>query len=125
MVDCLLDTNIIVDLLRGHKPAQEWIATQQQPGISRAVWLEVLQGAQDGKAQRLIIKLLNEFDLVEFALSDFEGATKQLIRHNLSNSVHAFDCLIAAPCQRLQLPLYTQNLKHFVPLLGGLAQKAY
>lgn len=35
------------------------------------------------------------------------------------------DCLIAAPAQRLGVPLYTRNLKHFSPLLGDLAVMAY
>jgi hypothetical protein len=31
----------------------------------------------------------------------------------------------SAPSYRLQLPLYTRNLKHFAPLLGKLAQEPY
>jgi hypothetical protein len=35
------------------------------------------------------------------------------------------DCLIAAPSHRLNVPLYTMNLKHFTPLLGALAVRPY
>jgi hypothetical protein len=31
----------------------------------------------------------------------------------------------SAPSYRLQLPLYTRNLKHFAPLLGKLAREPY
>ncbi|MEZ4670167.1 MAG: hypothetical protein R3E39_19855 [Anaerolineae bacterium] len=50
---------------------------------------------------------------------------KQLFRLRLSHNVDSFDFLIAALAHRLQLPLYTRNLKHFGPLLGGLAVVAY
>ena len=43
----------------------------------------------------------------------------------LVDSAILVDLLIAAPSQRLQLPLYTHNLKHLSPLLGTLAQKPY
>lgn len=125
MVTVILDSNIIIDLLRGYIPAQAWIATQTNPGISRATWMELIGGARDSGNQREILKLLKEFELVEFANSDFEWASQQLARFRLSHGVEAFDCLIAAPAHRLQLPLYTRNLKHFEPLLGGLAVVAY
>jgi hypothetical protein len=33
--------------------------------------------------------------------------------------------IIVVPSHRLQLTLYTRNLKHFAPLLGRLAQELY
>jgi predicted nucleic acid-binding protein len=89
------------------------------------VWLEVIEGARDSTGLRLALELLNEFGLVEFTVSDFDWATQQLIRYRLSHNVDAFDCLIAAPSYRLQLPLYTRNVKHLAPLLGVLAQQPY
>jgi predicted nucleic acid-binding protein len=35
------------------------------------------------------------------------------------------DCLIASTAGRLGLPLFTRNLKHFVPLIDPLAQAPY
>ena len=125
MVDCLLDSSVLVDLLRGYEMAQTWIASQNNPGVSRVVWLEVIEGALDKNDQRQALRLLNQFELVEMMVEDFEWATRRLIRFNLSHNVEAMDCLIAAPSQRLQLPLYTPNMKHFVPLLGALARQPY
>jgi predicted nucleic acid-binding protein len=125
MIKALLDTNIIVDLLRGYTPAQLWIAKQTDLALTRVVWLEAIEGALDANELRLTINLLNEFDLVEQTISDFDWATRQLIRYRLSHQIDAFDCLIAAPSYRLQLTLYTRNLKHFAPLLGNLAQQPY
>lgn len=121
----LLDTNIIVDLLRGYSPAKTWISTRTQPGVTRAVWLEVIEGAQNKNDLERALKLLRDFALVEFVQQDFEWATTMLITYRLSHGVDTLDCLIAAPSSRLNLTLYTRNLKHFMPLLGNLAQSPY
>ena len=125
MVKGFVDTNIIVDLLRGHQAAQNWIASQQDLAITRAVWLEAIEGALDSHHQRLTLGLLNQFGLEELTVSDFDWAARQLLRFRLSHNVDAFDCLIAAPSYRLQLPLYTLNMKHFVPILAKLAVQPY
>ncbi|NWF68509.1 MAG: hypothetical protein HXY40_05435 [Chloroflexi bacterium] len=56
-------------------------------------------------------------------LADIDWAADRLADFRLSHGVEIMDCLIAAPCHRLQLPLYTHNLKHLTPLLGALAHK--
>lgn len=89
------------------------------------VWFEVVDGAENKSDQQKATTLLKDFELVETTTVDFEWAAAQFLRFRLSHNVDWFDCLIAAPCHRLQLPLYTRNLKHFTPLLGGLAQQPY
>jgi predicted nucleic acid-binding protein len=125
MVKALLDTSILIDLLRRFSPAMIWFATQTDLGISSVVWLELLQGAQNTLAQQKSQQLLRQLAKIEIANDDMDWAIKQLIRYNLSHNVGAMDCLIASTSYRLQMPLYTQNLKHFTPILGPLAQKPY
>lgn len=126
MVSGLLDTSILVDNLRSFPPAVNWLANNQtQLGLTRIVRLEVIEGARDKQGQRRAVKLLNDFEQIELTTSDLVWATDQLVRFRLSHNVSSFDCLIASASHRLQLPLYTMNVKHFAPLLGGLAQKPY
>ena len=125
MVSALIDTSVVVDLLRGYQVANAWLATQTDLAVNRAVWLEIFEGAQDRRAQRQALKLLRRFELLEVTTPDVIWATEKLLRFNLSHNIDAFDCLIAAVNHRLQLPLYTRNLKHFAPLLGSLAQVPY
>ncbi|EAQ75973.1 MULTISPECIES: PIN domain-containing protein [unclassified Synechococcus] len=40
----LLDTNILIDVLRGEKASLEWLDQQQRPAISEITWIEVLVG---------------------------------------------------------------------------------
>jgi len=50
---------------------------------------------------------------------------QQVERFQFSHHIGKDDCLIAAVAYRLQLPLYTHNLKDMTPLLGNLAVKPY
>jgi predicted nucleic acid-binding protein len=125
MVSCLLDTAILVDLIRKYPAAKTWIATQQQPGVCSVVWLELLQGAQNKTDQQKALKLLSDFERVDLLTSDFDWAIASLLKYGLSHNVGALDCLIASVNYRLGMPLYTRNLKHFTPLLGSLAQSPY
>jgi predicted nucleic acid-binding protein len=56
---------------------------------------------------------------------DYDWAIRKSLELKLSHNAGAWDCLIGAVAHRLQVPLYTPNLKHFQPLLGELAQKPY
>lgn len=125
MVTGLLETTILVDLLRHYAPAKTWIATQPQIGVTPIVWLELLQGARDKVAQQKAFTLLRGFDHIEIEYDDFAWAIQALANYHLSHHTQALDALIAAPSHRLKIPLYTHNLKHFSPLLGQLAQKPY
>lgn len=121
----LLDTSIVVDLLRQYPPADNWLQSQGELGVSRIVLLEVMEGAPTRQKQREAAKLLKAFTFVEVVTEDLIWATNQLIKYHPSHNVDAFDCLIAAVAHRLNLPLYTRNLKHFTPLIGSLAQRPY
>lgn len=121
----LLDTAIIVDLLRAYPPALAWLGSQDQLALSSIVWLEIIDGATDGMAQRRAIELLRRFKRIDPLPEDLDWAIEQALRFKLSHSTDIMDCLIASAAHRLRLPLYTRNLKHFLPLLGSLARKPY
>ena len=125
MVKGLLDTAIVVDLLRSHPPAQAWLSGQENLGVSPIVWLEIIEGSRDLRTQGQAIRLLRYFERIELLPTDAEWGIRQALRFRLSHNVDAMDCLIASSAHRLEVPLYTHNLKHFVPMLGDLAQKPY
>jgi predicted nucleic acid-binding protein len=125
MVSGLLDTSVLIDLLRLHPPAQTWLHGQNTLGVTPIVWLEIIQGAQNKVSQVKAINLLKVFEQVELTSEDCAWAIQQATRFTLSHSVGSLDCLIASTSHRLNVPLYTGNLKHFKPMLGGLAHKPY
>lgn len=125
MVAGMLDSSVLIDVLRGYAPAESWLAAQGQLGTTRIVWLELIEGAPNKRAQQRAITLLRRFDLVDLTPDDMHWAVVQLTRYGLSHDVDAFDCLIASVHLRLNIPLYTRNLKHFTPLIGDLAISPY
>jgi predicted nucleic acid-binding protein len=122
----LLDTAIVVDLLRDHPPAVSWLQGQQEPlGLSPVVWLEVIEGAANKLDQQRAVQLLGRFERIEVAPADFNWAIRGALALRLSHNIDMMDCLIGASAHRLGLPLFTRNFKHFQPLIGSLALKPY
>jgi predicted nucleic acid-binding protein len=121
----LLDTTVVVDLLRNYPPASVWLNAQTRLGITPIVWMETLDGALNKAAQRRAVALLTQFDIVYLTQADMDRAMRQLAAYKLSHNSGMMDCLIASVSHRLQVPLFTRNIRHFTPLLGPLAQSPY
>jgi len=80
MVGALLDTSVLIDILRLNISANQWISQQNiQFGVSRIVQIEVLQGALNKQDQTHALKLLRRFELIELMPSDYQWAVEQLI----------------------------------------------
>ena len=126
MVASLVDSSVLVDLLRNYPPAVSWIQAQSPaPAITPIVWMELIAGAQNKVAQDDVLKVLSGFTIEYLTQPDLDWAIQQLLAFRLSHNAAILDCLIASVNYRLQVPLFTGNLKHFAPLLGPLAQKPY
>lgn len=121
----LIDSTVLIDKLRLYQPAKDWFNNQDDLGISNVFWMELIAGARDKSAQRESLKLVSTFEIVYFTENDMEWAMRALLSYRLTYSVGVGDCLIASVSHRLQIPLYTHNLKHFTPILGSLALRPY
>ncbi|MDX2075498.1 MAG: PIN domain-containing protein [bacterium] len=125
IINGLLDTNVLIDVLRNYQPANYWLAQQSQLGISRFIHMELIEGARNKQELKQILAFLRNFATIPVFDDDVIWAQNQLAKYNLSHQVGSLDCLIASSAHRLQLPLYTLNIKDFKPLLGNLAQRPY
>lgn len=125
MVEALLDTSVVVDILRQYPPAKQWLLKQENLGVASIVWIEILQGSPDKNAQHRALKALRTFERINLNPKDIEWAIEQVTSFSLSHRIGGMDCLIASVNARLQIPLYTTNMKHFTPLLDTLAQRPY
>ena len=127
MVTAVIETNVVVDAIRGYPPALAWLEAQSQPtlGITPIIWMEVIAGGLTKIRRLRAAKFMSAFEMIYLTDADFDWAMEAQIRYELSHGVGMMDCLIASVSHRLQVPLYTHNLKHFSPLLGDLAQKPY
>ena len=127
MTAALIETNVVVDLLRLYSPAVDWLHKQSQSilGITPIIWMEVITGGDNKLERQRAAQVMEQFEMIYLTQADLEWAMETQMRYELSHGVGMMDCLIASVSHRLQVPLYTHNLKHFAPLLGNLAQKPY
>lgn len=123
----IVDTTVVVHLYRQDPAARNWLASQAvKPFVTPITWLEVMQGAQSKKSQVDSLAALSGFTMLYQTTDDMNWAMAQMQRLRPSNSVGMMDCLIAAPAHRLQVPLYTHNVRHMTVLLGAaLVVKPY
>jgi predicted nucleic acid-binding protein len=127
VTDAILDTSILIDLLRGFPPAEEWFATLGRQGvaITPVVWMETVQGATDRVRRSQAIRFLRRFRIEHPTEDDNRWAMRQTARFHLSHSIQLQDAMIASVAARLAVPLYTTNLKHFQPLPSVDVKKPY
>lgn len=112
-----VDTTVAIHLYRGEPKAVTWLKSQVDLAIIPIVWMELIYGANGLRGQRECIKLLRGFTLIYLTQFDQQWAMQTLLAKRLSHGVAINDCLIASVCHRLQLPLYTHNIKHMTRIL--------
>jgi predicted nucleic acid-binding protein len=125
MIDALLDTTLILHLFRKYPPAINWFNNQQRYGVTSITWLEVMEAANNKANQAQCKWLLSQFDLLFLTFADQQWAIQQLEQFQFSHHIGRDDCMIASVAYRLQLPLYTHNLKDMVPMISNLAVQPY
>jgi predicted nucleic acid-binding protein len=127
VTDAILDTSILIDLLRAFPPATSWFAGlgRQRLAITPVVWMETVQGATDRVKRAQAIRFLRRFHIEHPTEDDNRWAMRQTARFHLSHGIQLQDAMIASVAARLGVPLYTTNLKHFQPLPAVDASKPY
>ena len=111
----LLDTNILIDVLRGEAPALAWLEQQQRPLISVISWIEVLVGCREG-----------ENDPVEAWLGTFprlpidDAIALETVRLRQRHGLKIPDAIILATARCSDLSLATRNSRDFPLALGDV-----
>lgn len=122
----IIDTTVILHYFRKEQAAVNWVDMQaNQLSLIYVTWMEVMLGASNKVKQVASKQILSQFEIQYLTISDQQWAMEQLERYQLSHQIGMNDCQIASVAYRLQIPLYTHNLKDMTLLLGNLAQKPY
>lgn len=122
----LVDSTVLIHLLRRYTPALTWYEAQtQRLSLTSTTWLEVMQGASSKANQTRYKVLLSQFEVLYLTSADQELGMVHLERFQFSHHIGMNDCLIAAVAYRMQVPLYTHNLRDMTPMLGALAVQPY
>lgn len=111
----LLDTDVVVDILRNHPPAIAWLqglgtAPLGLPGL---VVMELLQGCQNKGEQQRVEQFCRPYGLCWPSVSDCQRALQDFAAFHLSHNLGLLDALIAHTAVGLGEPLATFNVKHY------------
>ena len=122
----IVDRTVILHYFRNAPNARSWVDNQPaRLAVTSITWMEVMEGTSSKANQTECRNILSQFELLYLTLTDQQRAMQQLDRFQFSHRIGMDDCLIAAVAYRLQLPLYTHNLKHMPPMIGTLGVSPY
>jgi predicted nucleic acid-binding protein len=125
LTPAILDSTVILHIFRKYKPAVAWFKGDERYWVTSITWMEVMVGVTNKRAQVETLDLLDRFETLYVTQADQERAMQQVERFQFSHHIGMNDCLIAAVAYRMQVPLYTHNLKDMTPMLGALAIQPY
>lgn len=111
----LIDTDVLIECLRGSIAANEWLGTLENEkfAIPGVVAMELVMGCRNQSELQEIQKFLTSFTIAWPQASEFESSYRLLLAHRLSSGLSIPDSLIAALALSRGARLYTFNLKHF------------
>jgi predicted nucleic acid-binding protein len=111
----LLDTDVMVDVLRGFPAAVAWLNTlgSTPVGLPGLVAMELLQGCRDLAEQQRVEGELRRFTLHWPTEADCLRALGDFAAYRLSHNLGVLDALIGETAIGLARPLATFNIKHY------------
>lgn len=116
----LLDTSILIDVLRGSPPASDWMGSLGEvPSCSELTRAEVLRGVRSperSRTDRLLSSL--RWVTVDDPVSRRAGELGRRYQRS-HQGLSIVDFLIAATAELLDAELATANVRHY-PMLPGL-----
>jgi len=122
----LLDTDILIDIQRGHAPAMAWFAgLDELPLVSGFTVMELVQDAPSAQHIRKALKLVSPFPVVWPTEAECSRALADFVAYHLSHGLGLLDALIAACAIGHSATLCTFNVKHYAAVPGLATEQPY
>lgn len=122
----LVDTDVLVDFIRGHAPGLAWFrSVSPLPAIPGVVIMELIQGARNRQEVSRIEKFVLPFPRAWPTEAECELALSEFVRLRLSHGVGLLDAVIASIAASRSATLYTFNGKHFMHFAGLQTSEPY
>jgi hypothetical protein len=113
----LLDTDVMIDLLREYPPAVAWLdALENEILLPGFVVMELIQGCKTRTEQRRMQRELMEYSIIWPSPEICDEAVAMFAQYYLSHNLGIIDALIGQLAVSLDLPLHTFNHKHYAAI---------
>ena len=111
----LIDTDVLIWLLRGRSSAREALAQCRPVELSAVTYMELVQGVRDKNELRMLRRTirLNEWRILPLTEDISHRATMYVEAHALSDGLRVADALIAASAVQSGSALMTANSRHY------------
>jgi predicted nucleic acid-binding protein len=117
----LLDTDVLIDFLRGQPQAVQLLEDADcEFHVSAVSVAELYVGVRDGQEREVLDQLVGVLRTIEISTEIAQQAGLWRREYGKSHGTGILDALIAACADALQIPLATLNVKHF-PMLPNIS----
>ena len=122
----LVDTDVLIDVQRGHAAAIAWFASLKElPAIPGFVAMEMVQDAHNRQQVDRALRLIKPLPIVWPTPADCARALDSFVAFHLSDGLGLLDALIASCAVGLNAPLCTFNTKHYRVVPGLVLEQPY
>jgi predicted nucleic acid-binding protein len=122
----LVDTDVLIDVQRGHAPAVAWFAgLTDLPAVSGFSVMELVQAAPDARKLRDALQLVAPLPVVWPTQVDCSRALSDFTASHLSHGLGLLDALIAACAIGQGGTLFAFNVKHYRIVPGLVTAQPY
>lgn len=122
-----VDTDILVDILRGYPPAVKWLAAVADEGLllSGFVVMELMQGCRNQAELRQVLRFVESHQIDWPDAETCRRAADVFASTYLSHGVGILDTLIGQMAVDEGYPLCTFNVKHYSMIPGIRMEQPY
>ena len=117
LLEILLDSDVMIDILREYSPAVEWLKVLRDqkakiclPGFAV---MELIQGCENKEQIKDVQEDVQDFRILWPTGSTCNKALETYARCRLSQGLDILDALIGQMAEDLMMPLHTFNTRHF------------
>ena len=117
LLEVLLDTDIMIDVMREYAPAVEWIQALRERNAKLSLTgltvMELVQGCENKEQVGNLREEVKPFHILWPSYLACSQALEAYMQYRLSHGLSILYALIGQMAQDLGIPLHTFNKRHF------------
>lgn len=115
----LLDTDVLIDVLRGYVPALEWFSMlTEPPAVVSLCVMELIQGCRNRNELSAVQQLVAPLEIWYPTETEMQLALDMFTQHYLQSRLGIIDAVVGAVAISRSALLCTFNTRHYQPIIG-------